>query len=220
MKMTNRDLTKEIMEKIHKQQVIMHSPWYFIAGAFMVGLGLAGAAAVSIFFADPIVDDLRYQQPFHHLWVDRFGWSYVFSHLPWLDLVLAIIGLVGGYLLLKRFELVYKRSRLLVIIGLVLSVIILALILDDANPNHSATISNTREGWIEGTIISINFPNQSWKIAEGNYHTAIVYWNSQTRFEGGHQFKPGDGIELVAHSSNGHLLADSVEKETSIIDYH
>ncbi len=218
--MSQADLSKKVMKQIHEQKISMRPYGFFIAMAILIGIGLLGTALLSVFFIGFIVSDFRLQQPLRDLWIDRFGWSYVLLHLPWLALVVAVVGLGGGYLLLRRFEFIYRYNRALIIAGLILVTIMISVIVSDTGLTDRFLKQSTDEIWIDGTVISTNSAKDDWQIAENNHHNSTIYWNKQTKFLGNRHFDRGDGIDIVAHRINNHLVADSVEKENSIIDYH
>ncbi len=125
--MKNKDLSKQVMQEIKKREVKMRSRLYFVGGSILLGLGLAGAIIIAIFFLNLFVFRLRVLGPLGHLRLTTF---------PWTALLASVVGIVAGLALLKRFEFSYKKNFLVLAIVVVVSIMVLGFLLDRVGFNE------------------------------------------------------------------------------------
>lgn len=117
-------IKNKIIEKIESKQLVMKPAWVFYFGSAMSVMGLFLTTIITLLS----IQLLKFRLNHPGLGAER-KINYIISTLPWYVPVLAISGLVGGYLLLKRYDFSYsKNSKIIfgiVITGLVLGSILL-----------------------------------------------------------------------------------------------
>lgn len=118
--MKNKDLSKQVVQEIKRREVKMRPRLYFVLGSILLGLGLAGAIIIAIFFLNLFVFRLRVQGPLN----------------CWTVLLASVVGIVIGLALLKRFEFSYKKNFLILAIALIVVVGILGFLLDRVGFNE------------------------------------------------------------------------------------
>lgn len=107
-----QDLTKKIMKEIRQKKVKMRPRIYFIAGSLLLSIGLAGTTILAIFFINLVLFRLRIHQPFGFLILGRPGLRPFLLTFPWLSLLVALGGIIGGRALLKKYDISYKKKLL------------------------------------------------------------------------------------------------------------
>jgi uncharacterized membrane protein len=117
--------TKEIMDKIHKRQIKMRPRLYFILGYILAFGGLVFSFISSIFFIGLTRFTLRAHGP-----MGEYRLEQLLSSFSWWIPFLAVVGLVLGIWLLRRYDFSYKIDFKLLVVGLVFSVLIAGWVID------------------------------------------------------------------------------------------
>lgn len=109
----------------------MRPRWYFLLGSFLSLISLVMLSAAILFLLNLILFSLEHQQFFSS---PRF--SLLISLIPlWLPL-LAILGLVAGILLLRRYDFSYRHNFSLIIIFLLASLFLGSYLLSRSGLNE------------------------------------------------------------------------------------
>lgn len=124
------DITKIVMDRIHHDKIKMHSKWYFIIGSFLAFIGLVSSMVVSVFIIGLIRFSLRIHGPMKGYRLDQ-----MISSFPWWMVVIAILGLISGIWLLRRYDFSYKINSKMVFIIFVMAIIAAGWIIDIAGLN-------------------------------------------------------------------------------------
>lgn len=121
---------EEVMKKIHKGQIRMRPRIYFVLGSVMVGVGLVllvglSALVTHAFYVRLVV---LARMGFENV---SLGWCLMWMRFfPWEMLIVAMLMiLVGGYLL-RKYEFVYKRGLGLALVVMVLVIVVLTMLMN------------------------------------------------------------------------------------------
>ena len=125
-----KNITENVMDKIHHDKIKIRPKAYFIFGSFLALLGLAASIAVSVFLVGLIRFSLRAHGP-----MGAYRFDQLVASFPWWMLAVALLGLIFGIWLLRHYDFSYKVNFKLVIIGFVVAIIIAGLALDMAGLN-------------------------------------------------------------------------------------
>jgi hypothetical protein len=117
--------TEEIMNKIHSGQIKMRSRLYFILGYILTIVGLVFSFITSIFFIGLTRFALR-----AHGRMGQYRLDQLLSTFSWWIPLLAILGLIIGIWLLRKYDFSYKINFKIFIIGLIATIIISGFIID------------------------------------------------------------------------------------------
>jgi len=137
-KKTKIDLTKKVMKKIRKEKITMRPRVYFVAGSVLLGLGVAGAVVLAILFFNLFFFKLRMHSPFGYLLFGRPGIGPFLHIFPWLPFLLAVFGILGGSLLLKKYEISYKKSFWGLVISFLVMILVFSFLLSRSGLNRRA----------------------------------------------------------------------------------
>lgn len=124
------------MKQIKKRKLKMRPKIYFVAGSLLLGIGLAGTTMLAIFFVNLVLFKLRIHRPFGFLILGRSGLRPFLLTFPWLSLLAALGGIIGGRALLKKYDISYKKSFWGLMIGLIALVLVLAFLLSRTGINE------------------------------------------------------------------------------------
>ncbi len=127
----SKNLTSSVITKIKHDALTMRPRWHFTLGAALSALGITISAALSLI----AIHFLRFRLTHPGIGAAR-KLDFILNNLPWYIPVFALVGLLGGYLLLRRYDFSYRKNFgyivLAVLIGLVLgSYTLSSLRLDD-----------------------------------------------------------------------------------------
>jgi len=118
------NLEEEVMKKITSGQVKMKPKWYFAVGSLLMIVGLVSLTLTAIFLVNLTVFLVRKQGP-------GYGrLEIMLNTFPWWIPILAVLGMVMGILLLKKYDFSYKKNFFLVVMFFLSSIIIAALAID------------------------------------------------------------------------------------------
>jgi hypothetical protein len=119
------DISSVVMDKIHSGQIKMRSKFYFIFGSIFIFSGLVASSITAIFLVSLMRFMFRTHGP-----MGQYRLEQLLSSFPlWVPL-LAILSLVFGIILLRRFDFSYKKNFWYVILGFILAIIATGLIVD------------------------------------------------------------------------------------------
>lgn len=118
------------MDQIHDKKVKMRPKMYFIAGSVLTFVGLVSSVVISVFFVGLIRFSLRTHGPIASYRLDQ-----ILSSFPWWMPVLAVVGLITGIWLLRKYDFSFKVNFKMVVIGFILAIIVGGWIIDSIGLN-------------------------------------------------------------------------------------
>ena len=118
------------MDQIHRNKIKMRPRMYFIFGSLLAFIGLVSSVVASVFFVGLIRFSLRAHGPMAGYKLDQ-----LLSAFPWWAPVFAVVGLVAGIWLLRRYEFSFKLNFKFLIVGFVLAVILGGWVVDSIGLN-------------------------------------------------------------------------------------
>ena len=118
------------MDQIHEEKIKMRPRIYFIIGSMLTFVGLVSSVVVSVFLVGLIRFSLRTHGPMGSYRLDQ-----ILSSFPWWAPVLAIVGLVVGIWLLRKYDFSFRVNFKAVIITFILAVIAGGWIVDSVGLN-------------------------------------------------------------------------------------
>ena len=127
-----KEITSNVMGQIHQGKVKMRPKVYFVMGSLLTFLGLVFFFTTSVFLVGLLRFSIRPHGPMKEV---RFG-QLVDSFSWWIP-VFAIISLVVGFWLLRRYEISYKKNYTLIVIWIVVAVIATGFFVDSIGLNDN-----------------------------------------------------------------------------------
>ncbi|MEI6191412.1 MAG: hypothetical protein WCP24_03560 [bacterium] len=142
-----KNITQEIMKKIDMGEIKMKPKGYFIMGSIFTFIGLVSTVVVSTFSIGLIRFSLRSHGP-----MGQYRFDQILASFPWWTLVLAILGLVLGIWLIRKYDFSYKIKPWLVIAGFILAIIIGGYIIDITGINDVMSRQGPMKGMMKNYI--------------------------------------------------------------------
>jgi len=127
-----KNITKVVMDRIHHDKIKMHSRAYFIIGSLLTFIGLVVSIIVSVFLVGLMRFSLRAHGPMGEYRLDQ-----MISSFPWWMAAIAILGLVIGIWLHRRYDFSYKINYKVAVIGFVVAIIVAGLVIDMTGLNDT-----------------------------------------------------------------------------------
>ena len=141
-------IEENIMNQIHQGKVTMKPKMYFILGSFLTFIGVISTVVVSAFMIGLTKFYLRSN-------LGR-GAQYKFDQLltefPWWIIIVAILGLVLGTWLVRKYDFSYKIKPINFIIGFILSIILVGFIIDTIGVNDMLTRKGSMRNFMKEHI--------------------------------------------------------------------
>lgn len=113
------------MAKVKSKEILMKPRWYFVLGSILTLIGLVGFSIGAVFLVNVTLFLLRRHGP-----MGQWRLQLMLSSFPWWIPVLAIVGVIVGIWLLKKYDFSYRKNFPLIIAGFILSIVLAAFILD------------------------------------------------------------------------------------------
>lgn len=120
------------MDKIHGDKIKMKPKVYFVVGSILTFVGLVSSIVVSIFLMGLIRFSLRSHGP-----MGSYRLEQILSNFPWWAPILAVVGLIVGIWLLRKYDFSFKVNFKLIIVGFILAVIVGGWIVDSVGLNDA-----------------------------------------------------------------------------------
>ena len=125
-----KNITNNIMDQIHEEKIKMKPRFYFITGSILTFVGLVSSVVISVFLVGLIRFSIRSHGPMASYRLDQ-----ILSNFPWWASVFAIVGLITGIWLLRKYDFSFKVNFRMVIIGFILAIVVGGWIIDSTGLN-------------------------------------------------------------------------------------
>jgi len=216
------DLSQKVMAQIKNQQIKMHSRLYFILGSVLMGAGLAGALITSMFFVAVVSFRLRVYSPTGYLWFGRLGLKPFLLTFPWIPLLVGIAGIMGGIIILKKYEFSYKKSFIGIAIVIIALVLAFGYLLDHTAFNerfYQAPIGRllherrqlSGDNWVIGEIITVG-EHEIVLIGPDDKEVKAT-WDKHTLLPSGGDFEVGQKVKLIGEWQDDVFVAQGVGQD-------
>lgn len=128
--MSKINLQKTIMQQIAAGKITMKPRWYFILGSLLTLVGLVSSVILAVFLTNLTIFLLRRHGP-----MGQWRLQQILTGFPWWAPVLALLGIISGIWLLKKYDFSYRKNFKLIIIGFLLTIFLSAFIIDNLGLN-------------------------------------------------------------------------------------
>jgi len=228
------DLTEKVMGKIHEDKVKMRPRSYFVIGGIILAVGLAVALLTAGFFTNLAFFRLRAHAPFNYFQFGPLGFHPFLATFPWLHILVAIGGFIAVILLLRHYDISYKKRFLGLVGGVLALVMAVGLILSFARfnerievfrgsppPNSIRRYPNVErfagQDWIAGEISEVR--DQELVITTFKDLEVTVTWNENTRLPNGADFEVGEKILAIGEwKSENAFTAEGIAHEGTLMN--
>lgn len=120
------------MEKVKSNEISMKPKWYFVVGSILTVIGLVGFSIGAVFLTNLTLFLLRRHGP-----MGQWRLEQLLTSMPiWIP-ILAIICIVIGIWMLRKYDFSYKENFKLIIFGFILSIVLAAFVIDQLGLNDT-----------------------------------------------------------------------------------
>jgi hypothetical protein len=152
------NLEETIMAKVESNEITMRPHWYFVIGSIFTFIGFIAFTAGAIYLTNLMLFLLRKHGP-----MGQFRFEQILNSFPLWIPILILIGLIGGIFFLKKYDFSYKKSFWLIIVGLIISIILAAFLVDYLGLNDTWS----RQGPMKGFYRQIQNQNSTFPKGQG-----------------------------------------------------
>ena len=133
--MSKTKIVEKIKEKIKKDEIKMKPKYYFLLGSLSITLGVILSFLFSAFFINLISHRIRIQKLTQYLPMGGQGRMMFLRHFPWHFMIVSLALLALGAWLLKKYDISYKKSFLIILVGIIVATICSGLVVDKIGIN-------------------------------------------------------------------------------------
>jgi len=126
------DLEKTIIEKVKSNEISIKPKWYFIAGSLFAFAGLVGFSIGAVFLTNLTLFLLRRHGP-----MGQWRLQQLLTSFPVWVPILAVVGIVLGIAMLRKYDFSYKRNFWIIMLVFILSIILAAFVIDQLGLNDT-----------------------------------------------------------------------------------
>ncbi|MFA5792062.1 MAG: hypothetical protein WC884_03430 [Candidatus Paceibacterota bacterium] len=154
-----KNITGAVMDKIHQGKVKMRPRIYFIIGTLLTFIGLVLSILTSVFLVGLMRFSLRIHGP-----MGEFRLEELLSRFSWWGPVFAVLGLVIGIWLLRRYDFSYKINLKVIIVGFILAIVVAGFVLDMTGLNDTLLRRGPMRGMMKQYLQENNIePGQGFR---------------------------------------------------------
>ncbi len=128
-----KNMTENIMSQIKQGKIKMRPRIYYVLGSILTFIGLASSVFSSIF----LFGLLRFSLRTHMGRGVQLRIETMLSNFPWWIIILAVISLIIGICLIRKYNFSYKIKPVILILGFILAVIAGGWVFDLSGINDS-----------------------------------------------------------------------------------
>lgn len=121
----DNNLSNKIMAQIKDGHTKMKPKWYFALGSLSMIIGLVSLFILSTFFVSLVTFSIRSHGPMADIRLQN-----LLALFPWWALITAVIGLGLACLMLKTYDLSYKKNFIMITAGFILGAIVIGWLVD------------------------------------------------------------------------------------------
>lgn len=141
------NITNAVMSKIREGKIKTRPKIYFILGSLLAFLGLVSSIVVSVF----LFGLMRFLSRAHGP-MGEYRLEQLLSSFPWWAPVFAVLGLISGIWLLRRYDFSYKIDFKIIIAGFILAIISAGVLIDMTGVNDTWVRRGPMKGMMQKYI--------------------------------------------------------------------
>lgn len=115
----SKNIKKTVMDSINQKHLHIRPKWHFVLGATLSSVGLIITMSMSLL----AIHLLKFRLTHPGIGAAR-KLDFILTNLPWYIPVLGVLGLVGGYYLLKRYDFSYRKNFGYIVLAIIISLLL------------------------------------------------------------------------------------------------
>jgi len=227
------DLVKEVMEKIKKEKILIRSKYIILAQKLGLGSSLVLSLVIASIFINFSLYWLKVSSNLEFLSFGSRGVLAFLESFEYLWILAGIVFFVIASLLLKKYDISYKKSYKLLVAGFLALVFIVGGVMafSGANEKLAGEVDKGRMRFLRvfykrrfgvrgrnglaGEVVRVERNGLRVKI---NGDEIEVVFSKKTQFLKGRNFSKGDMVRVVGRYKEGRFEADRVGRTGGFIN--
>lgn len=136
--MTKSELVKQLQEKIGGGELKMRPKYYFVLGSVSLAVGMFLSFALASLFVNIVFYRFRVYCPHNYLLEGKPRLFMFLAHFPWEHALMAVGLLVLGAWLLRKYDISYKKSVVVIAGGALVATLLVGVAVDRSGFNERA----------------------------------------------------------------------------------
>lgn len=142
-----KNITENVMERIHNGKIKMKPKIYFIIGSILTFFGLVFSIIISMLSIGLIRFSIRARGP-----MAEYRFEQMVSDFPWWIVILTILSLVVGIWLIQKYDFSYKIKSWVIVLVFVLVIVVAGLGIDMIGLNDTLVNRGPMKGMMHDYI--------------------------------------------------------------------
>ncbi|GIW69934.1 MAG: hypothetical protein KatS3mg101_0681 [Patescibacteria group bacterium] len=197
------DISKNVMEKIKRNEIKIKPKVYFFFGNMLLGAGITLSLIISIISINFMFHALEQRPLFRLMGLGRMGVVQSFIEMPWLFILAALGFTYIGIYLLNKTDIIYRRNPIPYILAVPTLVLLLGFAAYKSGFNQNLQKHRKirqfmkqlpTETWVQGTVSEVYHENITIKTDSGMFLTLKTDNNT---VKPGRFLRPGDCIRAI-----------------------
>lgn len=118
-------IASTVMNRIHHEKIKIRPKIFYLFGSLLLFVGFIASILTSIFLFGLIRFSLRTHGP-----MGEYRFAKMITYFPWWAVITALIGLIVGIWLLRKFDFSYRLNKHVVIIGFITAIVLAGWLVD------------------------------------------------------------------------------------------
>lgn len=221
------NLKDSVMKEIHKDKVKMRPHFYFVLGSALLALGMMLAFMAAVLLTNLSTFQMRLHKPIDFLQFGQYGIRPFLSTFPWLLIILTLAAIACGILLLKKYDISYKRNFTLLVVWLVVLALGAGFLLDQIGFSERAEkikqiqslykAKDIDQYWMVGEVTQIK--DNKIIVTTPTGLEVSVSIDDQTMMIESQQLLLGDKVKIVGQKDNGSFQAKGIKRGCPVCEY-
>jgi len=150
-----KDITGAVMDRIHRGKIKMRPKVHFVIGSLLMFVGLVASMLTSVFFVGLLRFSIRARGP-----MAEFHLEHLLSNFPWWIVVVAVLSLVIGIWLLRRYDFSYKVNFKVILVAFIAAILVAGWIIDMTGVNDTLLHRGPMQGMMRRFLQENNSQTQ------------------------------------------------------------
>lgn len=207
-----------VSKAIDDKRIHMRPRIYFILGSVLLGVGIVAALVVAVFFFGVVIFRFRVNGPLLLQWGTAAGYRPFFEAIPWLPILIAVLGITAGILLLRRYRLSYRHAVAGIAAGVAVAAVVLGIVTDTTGIPEAA--ENVRifqpfvhhryegSGWVVGVVDKVDDPTIDIRYPDG---IIVLTITNETVIRPDAPIMTGEIVRALGEREDGQIKAEWID---------
>jgi len=223
-----QSIKESVLSKVKKGEVKMRSKSYFILRTILIALSIITVILFTLYIISFITFSLRARGTWFLPGFGFPGIRILFTSLPWLLILIALLSILVLEILIRRFSFSYRRPILYSMLAIIILVLLGSFVIGKTQ-FHSGLFLRAREGRLpvmgrfyqrygigksrnmhHGVVSEIT--DEGFKIEKPDGQILTIIITPSTRFPNSQDIKENDTVVVLGEQDNSTVSASDIRK--------